>query len=261
MSNTSIADYTPTVAIVTGAAKGIGRAIALRLADDGFNVAVNDIPAEQQNLEVVAGLIREKGRQAVVITGDVSVEADVEKLVAQTVEDLGGLDAMIANAGIGAAGPLSYLDVEQFDRILAVNVRGVMLCYKHAAKQMISQNRGGRLIAASSIFGKKGVKYCQAYCASKFAVRGLSQSFAEELLPHKITVNTYAPGVIRTDMTKSDKDGDKHGSFVKSLFTAKEDAPDADPEVVASLVSYLCKPEAYFINGQSMSVCGGLFIA
>ncbi|THH31706.1 hypothetical protein EUX98_g2450 [Antrodiella citrinella] len=257
----TIADYTPKVAIVTGAAKGIGRAIALRLADDGFDVVVNDIPQQLASLQELVDLIKAKGKNAVAVVGDVSVEEDVERLVAETVQVLGGVDVMIANAGTGGFGTIFNVDMNNFDRVIAVNLRGVVLCYKYAAIQMRKQKRGGRLIAASSVLGKKAVPNLQAYCASKFGVRAVSQSVAQELLPYKITVNTYAPGLILTDMTDSPKDavlGGKHGSHIKSLFNRTPDAPDAEPPVVASIVSYLCKPEAYFVNGQSISVCGGL---
>jgi len=259
----AIADYTPNVAIVTGAAKGIGRSIALRLAADGFDVAVNDIPEQLEKLNEVVELIKARGKKALAVTGDVSVEADVERLVAETVKALGGVDAMIANAGIGAGSSILQLDMQAFDRVIAVNLRGVMLCYKHASIQMVKQQRGGRLVAASSVIGKKAIPYATAYCASKFAVRAVSQSTSQELLPFKITVNSYCPGLILTDFSKFPEDealGGKHGSYVKALWGAKPDAPDAEPEVVASLISYICKPEAYFVNGQSLSVCGGLTV-
>ena len=103
---TDIADYTPNVAIVTGAARGIGRGIALRLADDGFDVTVNDIPAHKALLDEVVSLINGKGKKGLAVVGDVSVEADVERIVAETVKELGGVDVMVANAGIASASPL-----------------------------------------------------------------------------------------------------------------------------------------------------------
>jgi len=260
-SSDEIGDYAPNVAIVTGAARGIGRTIALRLADDGFDVTVNDLPAREQDLQEVVKAITAKGRKGLCVTGDVSLEADVDRLVAETAKELGSVDVMIANAGISGGGRLTDLDMALFDRVIAVNLRGVMLCYKYAARQMIKQKRGGRLIGASSIFGKRGVPYNQPYCSSKFAVRGMSHSVAKEMIPYKITCNTYAPGVIVTPLTDFSQDialGGKHGSFVKSLIGGKPDDPDASPEVIASLVSYLCKPEAYFITGESVSACGGL---
>jgi len=172
----AIADYTPNVVIVTGAANGIGRSITLRLADEGFDVAVNDIPEQLEKSNEVVKLIKAKSKKALAVVGDVSVEADVEKLVAETVKELGGVDAMIANAGIGAGSSILQLDMNMFDRVIAVNLRGVMLCYKHASIQMVKQQRGGRLIAASSVIGKKAIPYATSCCASKLAVRAISQS-------------------------------------------------------------------------------------
>ncbi|TCD62649.1 hypothetical protein EIP91_006602 [Steccherinum ochraceum] len=269
-----IAEYTPQVAIVTGAAKGIGRAIALRLASDGFKVVVNDRLAQEDALNALAVEIPSLGRDAteataseevrtLVVTGDVSVEADVDKLIRETVKVFGGVDAVIANAGIALGGVFLEYSMNDLDQVLAVNVRGVMLCFQRAARQMVKQKRGGRLIAASSMYGQRGVAYNQAYCASKFAVRGLCQSIARELMPYKITCNSYAPGCILTDMTDRPEDkmlDGQHGSFIKALIAGTHEGPDAGPDVVASMVSYLCKPEAYFVTGECMSMSGGLII-
>ncbi|KAG2050424.1 NAD-binding protein [Suillus hirtellus] len=187
-------------AIVTGASQGIGRAIALRLADDGFDIALNDIATKSIELDVVASDINGKGRRTIVVPADVSVEDEVKDMIATTVRVLGGVNVMIANAGIITFGSVLDADVESFDATFSVNVRGTLLCYKHAARQMIEQGRGGRIIGASSIVGKKSAKDFIAYSSSKFAVRGLTQAAAMELGPHGITVNCYAPGPIQTEM-------------------------------------------------------------
>ncbi|PCH44769.1 NAD(P)-binding protein [Wolfiporia cocos MD-104 SS10] len=249
------------VAIITGAARGIGRAVALRLAEDGFDITLNDISTGSDALDQVAQEIRAKGRRAITIIADVSNEDEVKNLVAQTVEELGRLDVMIANAGI--APPTTQLvntDIETWDQVMSVNVRGVMLCYKHAALQMIKQGSGGRIIVITGYI--VGSKFASAYCASKFAVRGLTQSLATELAGHKITVNAYAPGVILTDMTDrpavDSLRGGSHGAATKWILGVPPDGPDAGPEVVASIVAYLVRPEAHFITGQSISVDGGI---
>ncbi|KAH9835262.1 uncharacterized protein C8Q71DRAFT_823077 [Rhodofomes roseus] len=193
----------------------VGRCIASRLANEGLIVAVNDLPNKLAQLEAVALEIRSStGSQAIAVTGDVSSEENVQAMVAAVVEQLGGLDVMIANAGI--TGFRSLLDRE---RVGSINARGVMLCYKHAAKQMVEQGRGGRII---------GIPSLSAYAASKSAVRGLTQCAALELAAHKIT---------RLNMPTN--------------------MPMADHEVIASVVSYLAKPESYFITGQTISVNGG----
>jgi len=138
---------TTRVALVTGAARGIGRAIALRLADDGFDVAVNDLPNTPELSEVLEG-IQSKGRRSLAVPADVSLESEVVRMIQDVVQELGSLDVMIANAGMMLCRPLLDTTVEEFDRLMAVNVRSVMLCYKYAAKQMIAQGHGGRIIGA-----------------------------------------------------------------------------------------------------------------
>jgi len=135
------------VALVTGAARGIGYAIALRLAHDGLDVAVNDKTSSPE----LDGLVREiesKGRRSIAVPGDISQETEVEKIVQKIVQDLGSLDVMVANAAIVSFESILNTTVENFDLLMAVNVRGTMLCYKHAGKQMVSQGRGGRIIGA-----------------------------------------------------------------------------------------------------------------
>ncbi|TCD65277.1 hypothetical protein EIP91_002839 [Steccherinum ochraceum] len=257
-----IGDYTPKVAAITGASQGIGKAIALRLADDGFDIALSDLGIKQDQLNVVAEEIKAKGRKVVVVATDVTKEEDIVTLVEKTASELGGLDVMVANAGIAAQSSFLEMSAEVYDSVMNVNARGTMLCYKHAARQMVKQNRGGRIIGASSVMGQLGTSnVLSAYVASKFAIRGLTQALSFELASRKITVNAYSPGCIITDMTTTPYDattGDGlPGSFIKHICGLPPTAKDAGPEVVASLVSYICKPEAYFITGQSLSVCGG----
>ncbi|THH27601.1 hypothetical protein EUX98_g6587 [Antrodiella citrinella] len=253
-----IADYTPNVAVITGAAQGIGRTIALRLAEDGFDIALGDLPSQQAKLGTVIEEITAKGRKAIIVHTDVTKESDVEQLIEQTVQRLGGVDVMIANAGIVKHIPLVELTTEIFDLHMNVNARGVMLCYKHAVLQMLKQKRGGRIIGASSVLGRQATAPLHfAYSASKFAVRGMTQALALEMLGKKITVNAYAPGFIITDMTMNEQDVNygtgAPGSYFKHICEIPQYAPDAGPEVVASYVSYLCKPEAHFVNVTILS--------
>ncbi|KAJ3477940.1 hypothetical protein NLI96_g10115 [Meripilus lineatus] len=254
--------YSPRVAIITGAAQGIGRETALRLAEDGLDVALNDIPSKTKALQGLVDEIKAKGRNSIFIVGDVSSEEDVKNIVSTTAEKLGSVDVMVANAGIGAAAELLEMEVAEFDRVIAINVRGVMLSYKYAAEQMVKQGRGGRIIGASSVLGKQGGPGFTAYSASKFAVRGMTQAAAKELAPHAITVNAYAPGVIKTDMINHPQDNELGGpgGVLKWRLGLQPDAPDADPSVIASIVSYLVKPEAYFITGQAIPVTGGVYM-
>ncbi|KAH7890539.1 hypothetical protein F5I97DRAFT_39944 [Phlebopus sp. FC_14] len=188
------------VALVTGSAQGIGRAIALRLAKDGFDVALNDLESKSAQLHSVAEDVGNIGRKTCFAVADVSDEEQVRGMVQHVANELGGLD-MVANAGIEQSLCLTTsIDLDLWEKVMAVNARGPFLCYKHAATQMIKQGRGGRLIAASSAAGKTSLPLISAYCASKFAVRGLTQTAALELARYGITVNSYAPGVTRTAM-------------------------------------------------------------
>ncbi|KZT67278.1 NAD(P)-binding protein [Daedalea quercina L-15889] len=251
------------IALVTGAAQGIGRCIALRLAKDGLNVAVNDISSKRQQLdEVVSEIGTKEGRQAVAVTGDVSLEDDAREMTESVVERLGGLDVLVANAAILRSSELVDSSVDEWDKIMSINLRGTMLSYKYAALQMIQQGRGGRIIGASSVAGKRGAAAYSAYVASKFGVRGLTQSAALELAKHKITVNAYAPGVIATSMVAFPEDLER-GVAPGTTMLERADpharfGPPPGPEVIASLVSYLAQPEAYFITGQTINVDGGM---
>ncbi|KZP14669.1 NAD-P-binding protein [Athelia psychrophila] len=245
------------IAIVTGAASGIGRSIALRLAADGLDILINDLPASESALNGVADEIRALGRRAVTFCGDISEEAVVRDLVDKAVNEFGGVDVMVANAGMATMGTLVEMEVEQWDRTMTVNLRGTMLAYKYAGRQMIKQNRGGRLFAASSILGKKGYPNFSAYCATKFGIRGITQAAAVEFGPHNITVNAYAPGLINTPMIRTPFDDGEDGAMLRKL-TGLHDVRKEEPEVIASLVSYLAKPEAHFITGQTINVDGGV---
>ncbi|KAF8885364.1 acetoin reductase family protein, partial [Infundibulicybe gibba] len=233
-------------AIVTGAARGMGRAIALRLASDGFDVAVNDLPSGREGLETLAAEITQKGRKAVVMTGDVSKEKDVKVLVENTVETLGDLNCVDGRKRWGLLlKPMVETTLDEWEKIFSVNSRGVFLCYKHAAQRMIQQGKGGRIIGAASINGKKALPDLGGYSATKFAVLGMTQSLAQELGPHGITVNSYAPGAINTMMLKAS------GIAVGREDTVVDDEAKncvlgyiGKPEDIASIVSYLASREA-----------------
>ncbi|KAF9445073.1 NAD(P)-binding protein [Macrolepiota fuliginosa MF-IS2] len=160
---------------------------------------------------------------------------------------------MVANAGIGRVSPFTEGTEEIWDQIMAINARGVFLCYKYAAKVMIAQGRGGRIIGASSVLGKQGVGYVSAYTASKFAVRGLTQSAAQELAKYRITVNAYAPASA-LDLDEAAKKVLMDSEIKKTLVGRL-----GKPEGIASIVSYLASQESAFITGQTISVNGGQF--
>ncbi|KAF5319464.1 hypothetical protein D9619_008772 [Psilocybe cf. subviscida] len=250
----------PGTAIITGASRGIGRAIAYRLSKDGFRVALNDLPSAKDALEGVRREIAESGGDAGIYHADVSNEADIQAMVADVSRTMGGVDVMVANAGLCTTKVLVDTTREDFERLFAVNVNGTFFCYKHAAIQMIKQGRGGRIIGASSVAGKQGSPFVSGYSATKFAIRGLTQAAAAELVPHGITVNAYAPGVVDTPM------GDGLLSGIKAeqerIHTSSDPTANArilTPEDIAGMVSYLASKEARMVTGQSMSINGGMF--
>ncbi|KAJ7677892.1 NAD(P)-binding protein [Mycena polygramma] len=235
------------VALVTGAAQGIGKGIALRLADDGYDVAVNDILSNSENLDALVAEIKSKGRTSSKHIADVSQDAEVRGMVEQVVERHGGLDVMIANAGVvGSTGPITQVSADEWDRIMNINARGSFLCYKYAGMQMIKQGRGGRIVGASSLAGKKGVPSQASYSASKFAVRGLTQAAAAEFGPHSITVNAYAPGTVDTPMIDIARD-----MIIEMSSKQSPLGKIGTVEDISSLVSFLISSQAQFITDAS----------
>ncbi|KAJ7621504.1 hypothetical protein DFH06DRAFT_1060094 [Mycena polygramma] len=248
------------VALVTEASRGIGRAIALRLAADGLDVAVNDLPDKVVPLNALVDDIQRLGRQAIAVTGDVSQKEEVKAMVVSTVSVLGRLDVMVANAGVGGTiVPVIDGDVEKWEECWKVNIRGVLLCYKYAARQMIKQGAGGRIIGASSICGLRGYAHFGGYCVSKAAVRSLTQKTALELKKYSITVNAYAPGAVDTEMAVNEVDKEHGPGFAlkRLLRISESDVRTGQPADVAAVASFLASPDSHFVTGQTISVDDG----
>ncbi|KAL3440876.1 hypothetical protein BJX65DRAFT_314344 [Aspergillus insuetus] len=260
----------PQVAFVTGCAKGIGKAVALRLATDGFDVAINDIASQEEGLVHLRHEIESKGRRCVILLGDVSKEDEVKGMLDGAVNTLGTINVMVANAGIILVKPLLEICADEWDRVQEVNLRGVFLCYKYAALQMIKQGNGGKIIGACSISGYRPLMIAHApqtpaYSVSKWAVRGLTQVAALELAKHNITVNTYCPGIVKTEMwdtidsTIAAQYGiPKNVPFQKAVEERTALKRAQTPEDVAGLVSFLAGKDSNQITGQSLIVDGGI---
>jgi len=240
-----------------------GKAIAIRLAEDGFSVCINDIAANSSLVDSVVSEIKALGRDSIGYIADVSKPSEVESLVSTCVEKLGPLTVMIANAGIARVKPVLQMTDQDIRGIFDVNVIGVFNCYSAAAKQMIKQGSGGKIIGAASIAAYKGSPGLSHYCASKAAVRSFTQTCALELAPHKITVNSYAPGIVDTPLWDADDKVAKTTGYSKEETLKRLGRNIAlgrlsVPEDVAKCVSYLASPDSDYMTGQTLIIDGGI---
>lgn len=248
------------VAIITGAGGGIGRAIALQLAKDGFQIAVNDV--NEQAIRKVAEEINRLGKECIPVPADISNRDQIFSMVEQVVEHYGRLDVMVANAGIVQVKPLVEITEEDMQRIFRINVFGTLYCIQAAAKQMMKQ-RSGKIINASSTSGKRGVEFLGHYAATKFSVIGLTQTAAKELAPYGITVNAYCPGIVGTSMWEEiDRKMSEYlnaplGETLKKRIEGIPLGRIEQPEDVANFVSYLASEKANYMTGQAVVIDGG----
>ena len=250
------------VALVTGAGQGIGRAIALRLANDGADIAIADLDAEK--MRAVADQVRAVGHKSTVFTADVSKRDDVYSAVNHAEKELGGFDIMVNNAGIAQIQPIADVTPEELDKIIRVNVAGVLWGIQAAAKKFKERQQKGKIISASSIAGHEGFPLLGVYSATKFAVRALTQAAAKEFASAGITVNAYCPGVVGTDMwveidrrmaeITGAKIGENYDKFVGGIALGRAQTP----EDVAAFVSFLAGPDSDYMTGQSPMIDGGL---
>jgi meso-butanediol dehydrogenase/(S,S)-butanediol dehydrogenase/diacetyl reductase len=243
-------------AIVTGAGRGIGRGIALRLAKDGHAVAVNDV--NKAGAEAVAAEITAAGGRAVAVPADVTDRDAVFAMVDQVATELGSVDVMVANAGIAQVKTLLEVTPDDLRTIFDVNVFGVVYCLQAAAEKMIAQGRGGKIINAASIAGHAGFDYLGHYSATKFAVRALTQAAAKELAQHQITVNAYCPGIVGTDMWDGAYLGTAKGEALANYSQLIALGRVQTPEDVAGFVSYLASQDSNYMTGQSVVIDGGI---
>ena len=247
------------VAIVTGAGQGIGAGIAKQLAADGLTVAVADL--KEDNAKKVAA---ESGQGAQGYFVDVAQKQSVFDLVAAVVKDFEHLDVMVNNAGIAKIGPLIDAEEKDISQILDINVKGDIYGIQAAAKQFQKQKTGGKIINACSIAGHQGFEMLGIYSATKFAVRGLTQTAAQELAKDKITVNAYCPGIVLTPMWDQ-IDAEMAKIYNLPLGASLQKNIDSialgrgeTPADVANLVSFLADPKSDYITGQSIIVDGGI---
>jgi len=249
------------VALVTGAAGGIGRAAAVELSKHGAILGIADLNAE--GIEFVASELEGLGGQSIALVGDVSNKNTMDLWVSQVVETFGSLDVMVNNAGISHIKPLLDMDPDEWDRVFAINTRSVLLGIQAAARIMKSQEGGGRIINTASVAGRGGRPLLAAYAASKAAVINLTQSAAQALAEFKITCNSICPGVVSTAMGRMALAEMKQ--YVESGAVPASQSqvppaplgPEASAEDVARMISYLAGPGGAYITGQAINIDGG----
>ncbi|WP_437621245.1 3-oxoacyl-ACP reductase family protein [Sorangium sp. So ce1151] len=236
------------VALVTGGSRGIGAAIARRLAHEGAAVAITYAASPAKAAEVVHAIEAAGGRAVAVRADSADVEA-VRSAVAQTVKTLGRLDVLVNNAGVAAMAPLDEFSLEEFDRLMAVNVRGLFVATQEAARHM---GEGGRIINIGSVSGDAALMPGMAvYGATKAAVAGLTRGWAQDLGPRGITVNNIQPGPVDTDMNPAD--GPLAAKFKGQIPVQRYGKGDD----IAGMVAYLASPEAAFVTGADLKIDGG----
>jgi NAD(P)-dependent dehydrogenase (short-subunit alcohol dehydrogenase family) len=242
------------VAVVTGASRGIGRAVALALAQAGADVVVN-YHSDQQGGEAVAEEIRQLGRRSCALGADVGDSAQARRLVHQAVETLGRLDVLVNNAGVTLWSTFLDMPEETWDRTIDTNLKGAFICAQAAAQHMVRQG-GGHIVNISSGAGKGAFRGAAAYNASKGGLNLLTMAMATELARYNILVNAVAPGAIQIERTL--RDDPQYGQTWGQLIPQGRVGL---PEDVARVVVFLCSAEAGYVTGQVLYVDGGLFSA
>ncbi len=253
------------VVIVTGSGRGIGAGIAGDLASKGAKVVIADLVAD--TAKSVASAIQSEGGDALALSVDVSDRASVKDMIAATVQHFGRLDVMFNNAGISQTCPFLDVTEDDFNRIMKVNGLGVLIGTQEAAKTMIAQGTGGKIINTASIAGKQGYPLFAHYCASKFAVVAITQAAARALAEHKITVNCFGPGVVATELWQQlDREFMEHGltskpdqainEFSQSILLGRVSVP----EDIAGVTTFLASAGSDYITGQTVMVDGGMVL-
>lgn len=255
-------DRKDRVAVITGSAAGLGKGIAKRLASDGFRIVLSDI--NEAALRTTEQEFKDAGHDVIAVKADVSNRDDQKQLVKAAADKFGRVDVFVNNAGIESVGPLLEIEGNEVDKVMNINVKGVLFGTQAAAEQMKGQDGIGKIINACSIAGHEGYEMMGLYCASKFAVRALTVAAAKELAQYDIRVNAYCPGVAGTSMWDridaamaqhtGAKPGESFAAFSSQILAGRTQ----EPEDVANLVAFLASTDSDYITGQAIITDGGM---
>ena len=248
--------------LITGAGSGLGRGAALRFAAEGAAVACAD--RDGAAAAETARMIEDKGGRAIACAADVTSDADTEQMVAETVAAFGGLDALYANAGVAGPGSAPDLDLEDWNRVIAVNLTGVFLSARHALRRMLAQGSGGSIVTQASVGGLIGIPGLASYAASKAGVVGLTRQLAVEYAPMGIRVNAICPGTVPTPLVVGTYT-EQRGALADDWQEVRaQDSPLrrlGTPDDVAHAAVFLVSDESSWITGQIWAVDGGMTAA
>lgn len=253
-------DLTGKAAIVTGAGSGIGRGISYALAEHGADVLVCD--RDMIGAEETAKTIQTMGRRGIAMAIDVTKEVDVAQMATTCVEQLGTIDLLYNNAGTISMSTIEELSLDAWEKIFAVNCRGVFLCSKAVIPQMKKQG-GGRIISTASQGGKTGLSMLTHYCATKAAVIGFTKGLALELCKEHILVNCFCPGSVMTDMTRqeatwaAERNGGESADYIKQWESSIPLGRYATPADIANVAVFLASEYSSYMTGQAINVSGG----
>jgi len=252
------------VALVTGAAQGIGRGIATKLANDGFDIAIADLGFQEETAAETIKAVEAAGQKAIFIALDVSKKENFDAAVDEAADKLGSFDVLVNNAGIAQIKPLLDVTEEDLNKIFAINVNSVVFGIQAAVRKFDELEVKGKIVNAASIAAIKGFPILGAYSTSKFAVRGLTQVAAQELAPKGHTVNAYAPGIVGTGMWDlideelSKINGKPKGENFDEQVGGIALGRTSVPEDVAGVVSFLASENSNYVTGQVILVDGGM---